>query len=75
MLFALLIINWDREGNVFNQNDLKANIHRSYIENTKLPDKFMSTALRSLSGSVYENFKLFVIVTNLSRFLSDFITS
>ena len=38
---------------------------------TKLSDRFMSAALINSSRIVYEKFKLFEIVSNLSQFLSD----
>ena len=41
------------------------------MQNTELPDRFTSTVLVNPSGTVFEKFKLFEIVTNLSRFLSD----
>ena len=41
------------------------------MENTELPDRFMSTALVKPSGTVYEKFKLFQIALNVSQFLPD----
>ena len=56
--------------NLFNQNDLKGIVKTSRTENTELPDRFTISALKSPSGTVYENVKPFEI-TNLSRSLSD----
>ena len=59
------------ELNLIHPNDLTAIVQRSSMENTKLSDRFTSTALGRPSGTVYEKFKLFEIVANLSELLSD----
>ena len=57
--------------NLFNQNDFKAIVQTSYTENMELSDRFTIKALGSPSGTVYDNFKLFEIIANLSQSLSD----
>ena len=47
-------------------NDLKAIVNLSCKEKTVLPDGFTVTALGSSLGTVYENFKLFEILSQTS---------
>ena len=59
-------IYWDQEMSLCNQNYLKSIVQRSCTENMEYPDDFVSTPLGSPSGTVYNKFKLFEIVANLS---------
>ena len=64
--FSQLLIfrNWEQNPN--HHNELKAVLQRSCTENS-----FTRKALVNPSGTVYQKFKLFEIVANLSQFLSD----